>query len=147
MAQSDTSIAASWLVYGQAVRAIFVGGFVVGVLDLAYAILVYTPKRPILVPQTIASGVLGQRAYEGGAGTAVLGVMLHFVIAFGAATVYYLASRKLPYLVQHAVSSGLIYGALVYIFMHAIVVPLSARPPMESPFVYQACEFVWHWFG
>jgi len=46
MAQSDTSIAASWLVYGQAVRAIFVGGFVVGVLDLAYAILVYTGTCP-----------------------------------------------------------------------------------------------------
>jgi hypothetical protein len=34
--------------------AIIVGGLIVGVLDLTYAILVYSPKEPILIPQTIA---------------------------------------------------------------------------------------------
>lgn len=148
MGQGDTTSAATLTAYGKAVRAIVVAGFIVGVLDLTYAILVYSVKRPILVPQTIASGVLGQRAYDGGLRTAVLGVVLHFVIAFGAATVYYLASRKLPYLLQHAVRCGLIYGALVYIFMHAVVLPLSAVPALgHMPFIYKLCEFVWHWFG
>lgn len=109
--------------------AIAVGGLIVGVLDLTYAILAYSPKQPILVPQTIASGILGARSYRGGAQTARLGVALHFAIAFGAATVYYLASCKLALLVQHAVISGLIFGALVYLFMHSIVLPLSAFRP------------------
>jgi hypothetical protein len=126
--------------------AIFVGGLIVGVLDLAYAILVYSPKKPILIPQTIASGVLGMKSYGGGTQTAALGVVLHFVIALGAATVYYLASRKLTFLVSRAVLCGLVYGALVYLFMHFVVLPLSAAPHRHTPFIYQATEFVEHWF-
>src|ERR1035441_7246188 len=80
--------------------AIFVGGLITGVLDLAYAIVVYSPRKPILIPQTIATGVLGVKAYFGGLPTAVLGVILHFVIALGAATVFYLASRHLTFLVD-----------------------------------------------
>lgn len=53
--------------------AILVGGGIVGALDLLYAILVYSPQRPILVPQAIASGVLGVKSYRGGAETAALG--------------------------------------------------------------------------
>ena len=64
----------------------------------------------------------------------MLGVVLHFVIALGAATVYYLASRKLTFLVSSAVLCGLIYGALVYLFMHLIVLPLSAAPKGRHAF-------------
>ncbi len=60
---------------------------------------------------------------------------------------YYLASRKLAFLVDRAVVFGLIYGALVYVFMHVVVLPLSAVTPRQMPFLYKACEFVWHWFG
>jgi uncharacterized membrane protein YagU involved in acid resistance len=127
--------------------AILVGGLIVGVLDLTYAILVYSPKKPIRIPQTIASGVLGLQSYNGGLPTAALGILLHFVIALGAATVYYVASRKLGILVHQAVLMGLLYGALVYFFMHLIVLPLSAAPKRHTPLIYQACEFVWHWVG
>jgi uncharacterized membrane protein YagU involved in acid resistance len=126
--------------------AIILGGLIVGVLDLAYAIIVYSPHQPILVPQTIASGVLGMKSYGGGMASAGLGVFLHFVIALGAATVYYLASRKLPFLVRRAFIGGIIFGALVYLFMHFVVLPLSAVPPGHTRFVYQAFEFVEHWF-
>ena len=127
--------------------AVLVGGFIVGVLDLTYAILVYSPKKPILVPQTIASGILGVKSYNGGVQTAALGVFLHFLIALGAATVYYLASRKLVLLVDEALVCGLIYGALVYLFMHLAVLPLSAAPQGNTPLIYKVSEFVWHCFG
>lgn len=126
--------------------AIVVGGLIVGVLDLIYAILVYSPHNPILIPQTIASGILGAKSYSGGTQTAVLGVVLHFTIALGAATIYYLASRKLAFLVNRAVLFGLIYGASVYLFMHLVVLPLSAVPRGDMPFIYEVCEFVEHWF-
>ena len=127
--------------------AIVVGGLIVGVLDLTYAILVYSPHKPILIPQTIASGVLGIRSYGGGLATAALGVVLHFVIALGAAILYYLASRRLPFLVDRAVFFGIVYGALVYLFMHLVVLPISAAPHRNTPLIYKVCEFVWHWFG
>jgi hypothetical protein len=126
--------------------AIVVGGFVVAVLDLAYAILVYSPYKPILIPQTIASGLLGMKSYSGGTETAALGIVLQFVIALGAATFYYVASRKLAFLVRRAVLFGLIYGALVYLFMHLVVLPLSALPHGHMPLIYKACEFVEHLF-
>jgi hypothetical protein len=127
-------------------HAILVGGLIVGVLDLLYAILVYSPQKPILVPQTIASGLLGTKSYSDGAPSAALGVALHFIIALGAATVYYFASRKFELLIDRAVLMGLIYGALVYLFMHLIVLPLSAVPKGHLPLAYQAAEFVEHWF-
>jgi hypothetical protein len=126
--------------------AIFVGGLIVGVLDLTYAIVVYSPKRPIVIGQTIASGILGANSYSGGARTATLGVVLHFVIALSAATVYYLASRKLTFLITRAIIAGLIYGALVYLFMHIVVLPLSAVPKGRMPLIYQISEFVEHLF-
>lgn len=135
------------MVRPRAFSAIFVGGLIAGALDITYAIVVYSPRNPILIPQHIASGVLGAKSFSGGLATAALGIVLHFVIAIGAATVYYLASRKLGFLITHAVVWGMIFGALVYFFMHIVVVPLSAVHTRHTPFVYQATEFVWHWFG
>jgi uncharacterized membrane protein YagU involved in acid resistance len=128
--------------------AIGMGGLIVGALDLTYAIIVYSVHQPILVPQTIASGVLGAKAYQGGMASAALGIALHFFIATIWASLYYVASRKLKFLVYHAVLCGMAYGVVVYLLMHFVVVPLSAVPPGGStPFLYEAAEFVWHWFG
>jgi len=60
--------------------------------------------------------------------------------------VYYIASRKLEILVRLAVPLGLAYGALVYFFMHLVVVPLSAASIGHAPLLYQVAEFVEHWF-
>ncbi|MGH7570572.1 MAG: hypothetical protein ACREMK_01865 [Gemmatimonadota bacterium] len=81
---------------------------------------------PILIPQSIASGLLGRAAYEGGAGTAALGVLLHFFIAFGIVTTYFVASRRLPILARRPFLFGPLYGLLVYAVMNVVVVPLSA---------------------
>jgi uncharacterized membrane protein YagU involved in acid resistance len=132
---------------GNLFHAILVGGFIVGVLDLSYAMIVYTPHHPILIPQFIASGVLGDRSFDGGCRTAALGVALHFLIAFTAATVYCLTSRKLPFLIEHAVICGMIFGGLVFAFMHIVVIPLSRVNHHPMHFAYAAAEFVWHWIG
>lgn len=117
-----------------------------GVLDLIYAILVYSPRRPIRVPQAVASGLLGAQSFSGGLRTAALGVVLHFIIALGSAAVFYLASRRLTFLLSRPVLYGLIYGALVYSFMHLVVLPLSAVAHGPTRWVYQGFEFVEHWF-
>lgn len=126
--------------------AVGVGGAIVGVLDFLYAVIVYSPHHPLLIAQAIASGLLGPGSFRDGPASIVLGVVLHFTIAFGAATVFYLASRKLKFLIRHAVSFGLLYGAVVYGFMHLVVLPLSAFHSGHTPFPYVAAEFVEHWF-
>ena len=74
----------------------------------------------------IAAGLLGRQALKGGMGTYVLGVLLHFFIAFSFATFYYAASRRLSFLKEHPLVCGLAYGAGVELVMTLIVLPLSA---------------------
>lgn len=111
-------------------RGILWGGILCGVFDLTYAFIYYGMRgaTPIAILHSIASGLLGAAASKGGLATAALGFVLHFVIAFGAATVYYLASRKMTFLLRHAVVCGLLYGVAVYLFMNFLVLPLSAFP-------------------
>ena len=108
--------------------AVLWAGFACGVLDITAAFIVYGffGAKPIPLLQGIASGLLGPKAFQGGLATALLGLLCHFVIAFGAATVYFVASRTIPVLVHHAVVSGALYGVAVYFFMYRIVGPLSA---------------------
>jgi uncharacterized membrane protein YhaH (DUF805 family) len=89
----------------------------------------------IRVFQGIASGLIGRSSFQGGIGTALLGVALHFVVATGAATVYYFASRSLPVLIDRALICGIAFGALVHLFMTFVTIPLSAigRRPFVPP--------------
>ncbi len=113
-----------------ALRAIVAGGLLAGVLDLTAAIVTnrFRGIAPVRILQSIATGILGAESYTGGFRTALLGTALHFVITFGAATVYYAASRWLRFLVNQAVISGLFFGIAVYWFMNLVVLPLSAFP-------------------
>lgn len=110
-------------------NALLWAGLACGVLDLTAALVVYGflfAAKPMPLLQGIASGLLGPKAFNGGAATALLGILCHFLIAFGAAAVYLVASRAMAFLIQHAVVSGAIYGVGVYFFMNRIVLPLSA---------------------
>jgi len=111
-----------------AARVLLVGAFVVGTLDLADALVFFGLRgvKPVRIPQSIASGVLGRASFSGGIPTALLGVLLHYFIAFGIVTTYYLASRKITALARDPVIGGMAYGILAYCFMNLVVVPLSA---------------------
>src|SRR5579875_2619437 len=111
-----------------ALRAIGWGGLIGGALDISDALVFYGTRGvpPERLLQGIAKGLVGTRAMLGGWVTATLGLGLHFVIAFGAAAVYYAASRKFGMLRNRPVVSGLLYGVAVFLFMNMIVVPLSA---------------------
>ncbi len=97
----------------QALPVILWGGLSAGVLDISAAFIRW--GKPVRLLQGIASGLLGPRAFQGGKGTAALGLVLHFFIAFSAAAVYYAASRRLA-------------------IMSWVVVPLSALPKSKAPF-------------
>lgn len=121
-------------------HAILLGGLTAGTLDILDAFAFYGLRgvSPIRIPQSIAAGLLGSSAYQGGAATALLGMALHFLIAFTAAAIFQGISRKLAFARTHAIASGLLYGCCVYAFMNLVVLPLSkAGAPRFSglPFV------------
>ena len=104
-------------------RPILAGGAIAGALDLTSAFITFGPQNP----KIIAAGLIGmQPAIHGGAFTWILGVVLHFFIAFSAATVYCLASRRLEFLKEHFLVCGMFYGIAVFLMMNLIVLPLCA---------------------
>jgi hypothetical protein len=108
-------------------RAILYGTLTVGVLDLTDAIVFFGLRgvRPIRIFQSIASGLLGRASFSGGIPTAILGIALHFFIAFVIVVTFLLLSKKLPVLVRRPIAAGLAYGVAVYLVMNLIVLPLS----------------------
>ncbi len=106
----------------KALLAIGAGGLIAGTLDLTHACVLFGWD----IPLAIAAGLLGRVAFQGGAGTYVLGVLLHFFIACSAAAVYYAASRRLTIMTEHPLVCGLFFGGAVEEVMRLVVLPLSA---------------------
>jgi hypothetical protein len=109
-------------------RTILTGGLLIGTIDILWAVgntLIDggDPLRPIY---SIAGGLMGRAAYDGGLKTAALGLVIHYFIATCVMTTYYLASRRFPALARKPWLYGIIYGILVYVVMYQVVLPLSA---------------------
>lgn len=104
------------------VLAIAVGAFVGGTVNILWVCI----QDGWNIPLYIAAGLLGRQATHGGAGTWVLGLVLHFFIACTWATVYYLASRKLPFLTEYPFICGVNFGVWVQLFMLLVVLPHDA---------------------
>lgn len=108
-------------------KAGLLAGFLDGMDAVVYIGLI-SGVPVIRVFQFIASGAIGMKAFRGGLGAAALGVFFHFVIATGAAAVFFALSRKLPMLLRKPLLWGPIYGMAVFFFMRYVVVPLSSTP-------------------
>ena len=119
--------------FSRALRLILLAGLVAGALDITYVFVYFNQADPFAVLRGIAAGLLGPTARQGGTGIAALGLALHFVIAIGAAAVFYAASRKLKALVRWPWIAGPLYGVAVWLFMNLVVLPLSANPPKTFP--------------
>src|ERR1041384_6846369 len=116
------------------VRTIALTALIVGAMDITAAITqaISRGATATRLLQFVASGLIGQKAFTGGAATAALGLGLHFVIAFSLVTVFYVASRSIVLLRRYAVVSGIVYGLIVFGVMNLIVLPLSAAKPRHS---------------
>ena len=119
----------------RALSSIVLGGLVAGAFDITYA-TVFSYFRSGVAPsrilQSVASGLLGSAAFEGGVPTAALGLALHFGIALVAAAIYVFASQFLPILVRRPVLFGSVYGIAIYAVMNLVVLPLSRFPRKVS---------------
>ena len=111
----------------RAFAAIISAGLLCGVMDITAAFITWWPKgvKPPRLLQGVAAGWLGPNSFNGGTATAALGLAFHFLIAFTAAGVFYVASRRLAFMIQQPVVSGVLYGLAVYLVMYWVVMPLS----------------------
>ena len=109
---------------------IILAGTICGVLDLISATALFVSKGGTFerLLQFIASGALGESSFRGGKKTAALGFLFHFAIAFTAAATYYAASRSFPLLNRPTGPCGILYGALIHLFMTFVTIPMSRAP-------------------
>ena len=134
----NTSGSVSGLTAGQltttknVVLAIAVGAFVGGTVDILWVCV----QDSWDIPLYIAAGLLGRQAIHGGAAIWTLGMVLHFFIAGIWATVYYVASRKLPFLTEHPFIGGVNFGVWVQLFMLLVVLPHSGLHSTEPIALY-----------
>ena len=111
---------------------IFAGGAVAGLLDMTSAYVTFGRYMPI----GIAGGLVGKAGLHVSVGLYILGLAIHYLIAFSGAAAYCLASRKLPFLRPHFFVCGIFYGIGFFLFMQLVVLPLSAYHAM-GPYTYR----------
>ena len=63
-----------------------------------------------MILQSVAGGILGKAAFAGGAGSAVLGLVLHLTIMCAMAAIYWLACRRWPRMIEKPLQAGVAYG-------------------------------------
>ena len=118
-----------------AVQAWLGGGLTVGVLDALDAFVFFGLRGvpPGRILQSIASGLLGRAAFQGGVGTLVLGLVLHFVIALAIVGTFFIVARAVPFLTRRPYLTGPLFGLIAYAVMTFVVVPLSAAAGGGAP--------------
>ena len=129
----------------RAADVILAGGLTAGILDIVNAIAfwrLYSGASATAILQSVAAGLQGKAAFAGGAASAALGLLLHFLIMFAMAAVYWLACRRWPALLRRPVPAGVAYGLGTWAVMNFVVVPLSraSSPPFIPPGSRTACS-------
>jgi hypothetical protein len=91
--------------------------------------------------QGVAATLLGPSALDGGAATALVGVLMHVGVAFGWSAVFLLlharsaALRRATATPGGVVSVAAVYGPCVWLVMSLVVIPLLRHQP--TPITYR----------
>jgi len=127
-------------------QALLFGWLTVGILDGLDACLFWffrVGATPIQIFQSVAAGLVGREAAKaGGLPISLLGLGIHFLVAFCAAGTFLFLSRKLPDLARRPVLWGVLYGLAVYCFMYYVVMPLSRIGMPKAPTLETLVPFI-----
>jgi len=117
------------------IKKLLFTALVAGTLDGLAAVIFLGKMNFMGVFQYIASAIFGKEAFAGGIETALIGLALHYFIAFSFTLVFTIASTKTSMLRQNIILSGIIYGVVVWSIMNLLIVPLTKIP--AAPFNYE----------
>ena len=127
-------------------RLTVIGGLITGTLHLiiqSWIVYSLVEKNPLIsVLQYVASGAMGNAAFQGGLATALLGMILDFLMTTIMAGVFILSADRIPLLRQRVIPGSILYGFGVFIVMNFIVLPLSAAPALPAPPTWLFLEMI-----
>jgi hypothetical protein len=134
--------------------SILKAGATVAILDGSFVVILYvwilhltTASR---IFQGIASRLIGKAALDGGAPTALLGVLLHFTVAYCWTIAFYIALRTFPALREFTATTrgkiitGVLFGATVWLVMNFGIVPLFGGKSVAPRHWQFSTQLVWH---
>jgi hypothetical protein len=125
----------------RAFEAILYGWLAVGILDMLDAYFFfgfYYNLAFVRIFRGVAAGIYGSDAAKaGGVEMGMIGLALHYVVAFGVALVFYLLCTQLSFLYRQPWIWGPIYGIGVNFFLQYVVIPNSAIGKYPA--------FTWDW--
>lgn len=127
-------------------RLSLIGGLIIGLLHLIFQVgVVYDLllKSPFIGSlQYVTSGVMGDTAFAGGLATALLGLIIEFMMTIIIAGVFIFSADRIPLLSRNVIVGSLLYGFGVFIVMNFIVQPLSAAPALPAPPMWLLIEII-----
>ena len=127
-------------------RLSVIGGLIIGALHvivqvgIVFGLILKSPFMTSL--QYVASGIMGDAAYAGGLGTALLGLILEFVMTIIIAGIFIFSADRIPLLRKNVIVGSLLYGFGVFIVMNFIVQPLSAAAVLPPPPMWLLIELI-----
>ena len=120
-------------------RLSVIGGLIMSTLHLFLQQWIFTVLIAKLAPsftvvlQYVASGLLGDAAYTGGFATALLGLILEYLMCIIIAGIFIFSADRIPLLRKNVIVGSLLYGFGVLIVMNFVVQPLSAAATLPAP--------------
>lgn len=127
-------------------RLSLIGGIISGFLHLlvqqaiVFGLILKSPIMSSL--QYTASGIMGDAAFAGGLATALLGLVLDFIMITIMAGVFIFSVDRIPLLRRNVILGSILYGFGIFIVMNLIVLPLSAAPALPAPPLWLLIELV-----
>ncbi len=101
----------------------------VGLLDITAAFASFylsTGKSPLIVLKFISSAVMGANAFKEGVVTVLLGLVLHFVVAFLFTLFFFLLYKPLRLYRYHTYLIAVLYGSFIWVVMNRLVLPMTS---------------------
>lgn len=101
----------------------------VGLLDILAAFISFylsTGKSPLIVLKFISSAVMGAHAYNEGVVSVLLGLVLHFVVAFLFTLFFFLLYKPLRLYAYNTYIIAIVYGSFIWLVMNRLVLPLTS---------------------
>jgi hypothetical protein len=117
-------------------------GLLTGIIDGLFASVQAVLNGSTLTRlwQGVASVLLGKEALEGGTTTALIGVLMHFGVAFAWSAVFLLLASRSAWIRRVLASPygvlkiAAVYGPFIWMVMSLVVIPvLVHRPPTVNP--------------
>lgn len=120
-----------------------------GTLDATAGVIFYyifLGLNPLQVLQYIASGVYGCSVIGGSFAYVLLGLVLHYLISFVAARLYFAAYPKINLLSKFPILPSLLFDLAIWLFMNLSVLSCSNIPKGIINEILRIIEIIYHSF-